>query len=127
MQTFEFLKTVTESDLDALNHVNNVQYVQWVQDIAEKHWLRRATEAILNDYFWVMLSHHIQYKQPALLDDTITIKTYVTNSEGVKSTRIVEFLKGESLLAKSETNWCFMYKVTLKPTRITDEVKNLFQ
>lgn len=127
MQIYEILKTVSESDLDALNHVNNVQYVQWVQDIAEKHWLTRASETILKDHFWVMLSHHIQYKQPALLDDVITIKTYVVKSEGVTSTRMVEFIKGNTLLAKSETQWCFMSKTTLKPTRITEAVKKLFE
>ncbi len=127
MQIYELLKTVSKSNLDALNHVNNVQYVQWVQDIAEKHWLTRASETVLKDYFWVMLSHHIQYKQPALLDDVITIKTYVTKSEGVTSTRMVEFFKGDTLLAKSETNWCFMNKASLKPTRITEEVKKLFE
>ncbi|MDO7599401.1 MAG: thioesterase, partial [Flavobacteriaceae bacterium] len=30
--------TVTESHLDQLQHVNNVQYLQWVQDIAGAHW-----------------------------------------------------------------------------------------
>lgn len=127
MQTFEFTKKVADDDLDALNHVNNVRYVQWVQDIAEKHWTARTSETILNNYFWVMLSHHIQYKQPALLDDMVMIKTYVIKSEGVTSTRVVEFFKGETLLAKSETQWCFMSKGTLKPTRITDEIKNLFE
>ena len=34
---------VRESDLDKQQHVNNVQYVQWVQDIAEAHWEARAT------------------------------------------------------------------------------------
>lgn len=127
MQTFEIIKKVTADDLDSLNHVNNVRYVQWVQDIAEKHWVHRASETILNNHFWVMLSHHIQYKQPAVLNDTVTIKTYVMNSEGVTSTRMVEFYKNDILLAKSETKWCFMNKTNLKPTRISETIKNLFE
>ena len=36
MQTFETqLRTVTAKDLDELNHVNNVRYVQWVQDMCQ--------------------------------------------------------------------------------------------
>lgn len=127
MQTFEIIKKVTADDLDSLNHVNNVRYVQWVQDIAEKHWMHRASETILNDNFWVMLSHHIQYKQPAFLNDTVTIITYVASSEGVTSLRMVEFYKDDILLAKSETKWCFMNKANLKPTRITETIKNLFE
>ena len=37
-----------------------------------------------------MISHHIQYKGEAVLDDVLQLKTYVTTSEGVKSTRIVD-------------------------------------
>jgi len=29
---------VTEKDIDGLNHVNNVVYLQWVNDISERHW-----------------------------------------------------------------------------------------
>lgn len=127
MQIFEQIKVVSKTDLDALNHVNNVRYVQWVQDIAEKHWLTKATNDILRHFFWVMLSHHIEYKQAAFLNDVITIKTFVSKSEGVTSIRIVEFYKDNLLLAKSETTWCFMNKSSLKPNRISEEVQKLFE
>ena len=128
MQIFENTITVTESDLDALNHVNNVRYVQWVQDIAEQHWSNKASNKILESYFWVMLSHCISYKSPAFLNDTLILRTYVTKSEGVTSTRIVEILNSETqkLLAKSETTWCFMATKTMRPTRISEAVSNLF-
>ena len=128
MQIFENTITVTESDLDALNHVNNVRYVQWVQDIAEQHWSNKASDNILESYFWVMLSHCISYKNPAFLNNTLILRTYVTKSEGVTSTRIVEILNSETqkLLAKSETTWCFMATKTMRPTRISEAVSNLF-
>ncbi len=126
MQIFENTRTVTESDLDALNHVNNVRYVQWVQDVAAAHWLKHAPIEITTNYLWIMLSHHITYKKPAFLGDIITLKTYVIKSEGVTSTRIVEICNGEIVLAKSETTWCFMDSQRMRPARITSEIKNLF-
>ena len=30
--------TVTEKDLDDNRHVNNVQYVHWMEEIAREHW-----------------------------------------------------------------------------------------
>jgi len=30
---------VPESAIDALGHVNNVEYLRWVQDVAGAHWL----------------------------------------------------------------------------------------
>ena len=128
LQTFAKTIAVTKKDLDDLNHVNNVRYVQWVNDIAKAHWEQNASTTILNNYFWVLIKHTIEYKASALLDDSILLKTYVTKASGVTSTRIVEIYnkKTKVLLAKSETNWCFMSTSTKKPTRITDDVVNLF-
>ena len=66
MQIFEQSITVTQDDLDDLNHVNNVRYVQWVQDIAKAHWMQNTSEDILDSYFWVVVSHHIEYKGSAI-------------------------------------------------------------
>ncbi|WP_418510146.1 acyl-CoA thioesterase [Corallibacter sp.] len=128
MQIFETTITVTKQDLDELNHVNNVRYVQWVQDIAKTHWETQTPSIILDAYFWVMINHFITYKSEALLNDVITLKTYVTKSEGIRSTRVVEIInqKSNKLLAKSETTWCFMNRKTMRPTRITEDVINLF-
>lgn len=128
MQTFETLIEVTSDDLDDLNHVNNVRYVQWVNDIAKMHWEGTAPTTIKNEYFWVLISHSIDYKYPAFLNDSILIKTYVTKTEGVTSTRIVEIYNQatDKLLAKSETNWCLIGVETKKPARVTPEIINLF-
>lgn len=128
MQTFEQTITVSKNDLDQLNHVNNVRYVQWVQDIAEAHWLKNAPQAVLENYFWVMLSHHIDYKGEALLGDELSIKTFVSKSEGLFSIRHVEITNNTNgkLIVTSETKWCFMSTNTKKPTRIPIEVAKLF-
>lgn len=128
MQIYEQELTVTESHLDSRNHVNNVRYVEWVQDIAEAHWLLKSSENIRQDYYWVMISHYIQYKAEAVLDDTLLLKTYVTASQGIKSTRIVEIYNASTnkLLATSETNWCFMSHNTHRPTRIPKAINTLF-
>jgi acyl-CoA thioester hydrolase len=128
MQTFEKLITVTQDDLDELNHVNNVRYVQWAQDIAKEHWTQNTSEEIRKDFFWILLKHHIEYKSPAILNDVVKLKTYVIKAEGVTSTRIVEMYHNstQKLLVKSETHWCLMSSKTLKPTRINSEIANLF-
>jgi len=128
LKTFESFLTVSKDDLDDLDHVNNVRYVQWVQDIAKEHWVTYASQEIRDAYFWVMLTHSIEYKRPAILDDAIKIKTYITKSEGVTCTRVVEIINNTTnkLLAKSETTWCFISSKTLKPTRIIDEVFKIF-
>ncbi|GGI57873.1 acyl-CoA thioesterase [Winogradskyella haliclonae] len=62
MQIFQKEIIVAQTDLDQLNHVNNVRYVQWVQDIAEAHWLKNASKEILDNYYWFLVKHTIDYK-----------------------------------------------------------------
>lgn len=128
MQTFEKHSVVSQEDLDNLNHVNNVRYVQWVQDIAEDHWKSKATETILNTYFWVLMKHTIEYKHAAVLGDVLKLVTYVRETTGVTSTRIVEIYdeNTDKLLVSSETVWCFVNAETKRPTRIPQQVFDLF-
>jgi len=128
MQVFEKLHIVKEEDLDHLHHVNNVRYVQWVQDVAEEHWISKTTESIRDTYFWVLLKHHIEYKNEAVLGDVIKLVTYVKKSEGVTSVRMVEIYNKHTnkLLTISETTWCLINAKTKRPARITPEIVDLF-
>jgi acyl-CoA thioester hydrolase len=128
MQIHEQELTVTKGHLDALNHVNNIEYVRWVQDIAAAHWNFKTTEKIRNTYYWVLLSHHIQYKAEALLGDMLLLKTYVVKSGGVRSTRTVDIYNKntDKLLTTSETIWCFMSHETNRPARIPEDLATLF-
>lgn len=128
MQTFEKHIVVSQEDLDNLHHVNNVRYVQWVQDIAEQHWKSKVTSSILDTYFWVLMKHTIEYKQEAILGDVLKLVTYVRETTGVTSTRMVEIYdkNTDKLLVSSETVWCFLNAETKRPARITQEVFDLF-
>lgn len=117
---------VSQNDLDQNNHVSNIRYVKWVNDIAKSHWETEAPKTILNHYFWVLLSNNIEYKHQILLGETVTLKTYVKSCEGLFSIRIVEILVDKKLCAYSETKWCFMNSETLKPNRIQQEIIDLF-
>ena len=129
MDIFESEIVVTQSDLDELNHVNNIRYVEWVQDIAKKHWLKNATSNILEDFFWVMTNHCIAYKNEAFLGDQLMLKTYIKTNEIAISTRIVEITNKHSnvLIAKSETKWCLLSTKSKRPVRITEEITHLFE
>lgn len=128
MQVYKHELVVKSEHLDELNHVNNVQYLNWVQDIARAHWQQNATAQLQANYFWVVLSHHIEYKASALLNDTLLIKTHVSESKGLTSIRHVDIYNKDSqkLIATCETKWCLMSKATSKPTRINQEIINLF-
>mgnify|MGYP001501946909 CR=1 FL=1 len=128
MKTLEKEITVSKNDLDDLNHVNNVIYIHWVQEIAKEHWKSLVSNEIIKNYYWVLLEHQIKYLNPALLNDKIMIKTYIEKTEGIRSNRIVEIYNrnNDKLLVKSKTIWCLINAKTNKPNRITDEIRKAF-
>ncbi|MED5354728.1 MAG: thioesterase family protein [Bacteroidota bacterium] len=128
MKVLEKKILVSKNDLDDLNHVNNVVYIQWIQKIAKEHWEKLASNEILDNYYWVLLEHQIKYLYPALLDDKIRIKTYIDSTEEIKSSRIVEIYNNDTnrLLVNSRTIWCLINSKTNKPVRIPDEIRQVF-
>jgi len=128
MYVFEKTITVSQEDIDDLNHVNNVRYVQWVQDIAKEHWLTYATKEILETYSWFLVNHFIEYKNQALLGDQLLLKTYVPKADGVSTIRHVEIInaKTEQIIVKSKAKWCLIDSKTQRPTRIISKIAELF-
>jgi acyl-CoA thioester hydrolase len=122
MSVFETNYTVVTSNIDELNHVNNVVYLQWIQDIANLHWneLKQGVDTAV--YVWVVIRHEIDYLNQALLGDTLLAKTWVGKTAGVKSIRHVEFYRNNKLLVKAQTTFCLLHAKSLKPMRITDEI-----
>ena len=123
--SFQHSFYVKSRDIDNLNHVNNVVYLQWVNEISGKHWNILSTVEVNKKYFWVVLRHEIDYLQSAILNDKITIYTWVGESSGVRSIRYVHIYKDDILLAKAQTTWCLIDVKTQRPTRINNDIKDL--
>mgnify|MGYP005991802601 FL=1 len=124
---FTYQHIVTKDEIDSLNHVNNVVYVQWIQDISTKHWYDLTKNKPDINFVWVVTRHEIDYKGQALLGDTITFKTWVGETKGVTSIRHVEILKDNVLIVKAQTVWCMLHAETLRPARITESVLKVLQ
>lgn len=122
MVFFETKYTVKSSHIDELNHVNNVVYLQWIQDIANLHWTQLKKSEDTTDYVWVVIRHEIDYLGQALLGDSIVAKTWVGKTGGIRSIRHVEFYKNNKLIVKAQTMFCLVNSKSFKPTRITDQI-----
>lgn len=123
---YEMLITVDEQHLDDLRHVNNVVYLQWVQEAAKAHWLSKSSDEFNAKYHWVVLDHFIEYKGAAFLGDEIRIETFVEKNEGVRSVRHVHFFRKDKLIVKAKTNWCLIDKERNRPARVPKEIDDLF-
>lgn len=125
MQIFETSYTVMSSHIDELNHVNNVVYLEWIQDIANLHWTQLKKEVDTSAYVWVVIRHEIDYIGQALLGDEIIAKTWVGKTGGIRSIRHVEFYKNNKPIVKAQTTFCLVTARTFKPTRITDQILSM--
>ncbi len=123
---FEKRITVCPEHLDALNHVNNVVFLQWVQELADNHWFSKSTDEFNKVYAWVVLDHFIEYKRQAFLGDILTAKTFIEKNEGVRSIRMVEFFKDDKLVVRAKTNWCLIDRKRGRPMRVPKEITALF-
>ena len=127
-ETYTHQRKVTEEDLDDLHHVNNVRYVQWIQDIAKEHWEVRASNELKNKFIWVVIRHEIDYKKQAFLEDDILIETYVGETTFVTSERFVNIKNAKTgeILVAAKSMWCLLNADSKRPTKITEELRTVF-
>ena len=127
-EIYSHKRTVEDDDLDELEHVNNVRYVQWIQDIAKEHWEVRATKQLKEDFFWVVIRHEIDYKKEGLLNDELLIETYVGDTTFVTSERFVNIKNASTgdILVAAKSVWCLLDTSSKRPTKITPELRVVF-
>lgn len=118
---------VSVDDIDTLDHVNNLVYVKWMDDIATTHWNFLTNDNPLPQYVWVVMRHEIDYLKQAGLGDEITVKTWVGETRGITSIRFMEFYKDSILLVKAKTTWAMLDAKTFKPTRIRENILKVLQ
>lgn len=117
--------------IDVHRHVNNQEYLRWMQEVAIEHstlqgWpMARYLEAGAS---WYVRSHLIEYLRPGLLDDEIRICTWVADMEKRNSLRRTLFLRAadRSILARAETRWIYVDLNNGRPLPIPDDLRAAF-
>jgi len=127
--TYTYQITVPSGAIDALGHVNNVVYLEWVQEAAKQAWESKTDQSNLaTQYAWVALDHHISYHAPAFKGEVLEVSTFVKTFKGAKSERhtTITRLKDAKLLTSAITNWCLLKMPEGRPVRVPSEVMALF-
>lgn len=114
-------RIVQEQDLDEMNHVNNVVYLEYLQDLATEHWEKFVPAIMLEEINWVVRKHEIEYFRPAKLNDLLILKTWVESFTGVTSIRHYEIYLNDLLIVKAQTEWVAVDPTSHKPKRLHTE------
>ena len=77
---------------------------------------------------WVVRSHTIEYLSPAFAGEEVVALTWVVNFRRVRSVRRHKFFRksDNTFLVKGETEWVFVDAGSGSPSKIPDEVMQLF-
>jgi len=122
---------VPTASVDENGHVNNVEYVKWMQEVAVMHsdfaGCTQATRAA--GVTWVARSHRIEYLRPAFAGDHMAVLTWVTNFRKVRSLRKYKFTRttDNAVIAEGETDWVFVDAKTGRPKSVPKEVSSAFE
>jgi acyl-CoA thioester hydrolase len=125
---FENNMVVQTEHLDDQNHVNNVMYVQFMQDIAMQHWYSISPPALNEAIVWVVKRHEIDYHAPAFLNDTLLLKTHTGEATAVTWDRHYEIIRvsDQKKIITAKSCWVMLDKKTGRPRRIDDAIKSVF-
>ncbi len=128
---FTYQIVVPPGAIDQNGHVNNVVFVQWMQDAAVRHFNAAGGEEPMREAggAWVVRSHKIEYFSPAHAGDQIEIRTWIASFERVRSVRRYEFerLSDAKILVRGETDWVFVDAQRGRPMPIPDVLRQKFE
>jgi len=88
--------TVGPQHIDLMQHVNNVHYLQWLENVAWDHSV--ALGMTQQDYArlghgMVVRRHELDYLVPALLGDEVLLATWITGLDRLSLHRRYQFVR----------------------------------
>ena len=116
--------TALAEHIDELGHVNNTVWVRWIQDMATAHWEHAARAQDVQQYFWVVTRHEIDYRGNIREGEQVTGETWVPEGpRGVRFHRRIDFRDDAGkVLVSARSTWAMIEQATGRPSRIAPEV-----
>lgn len=113
---------IAASDIDFMGHVNNANYLTWVQDAVVAHWQKFAPSEAVAAHLWVAIKHEITYRKPAFLNDDVIAEVLLEKVHGARAFYSTIIRRGEEVLAEVQSSWCCIDADTLRPTRLAKDI-----
>lgn len=125
---FEYEITVLPEHLDQQQHVNNVVYVQFMQEVADKHWDSVTANESETGVAWVVRRHEIDYLNQAVLHDRLLIRTWTGEHSTATWNRHCEIIRisDQKKIIISKSIWVLIDRVTGRPKRIDEKMLRRF-
>ncbi len=132
MPRFALEVTAAPTDIDDVNHVSNLVYVRWIQEVAVAH--STALGWPFDRYrqhgaIFVVRRHEIDYVAPVLLGQGVRIETWVESVKAASCVRRTEIFRAsdKQVVCRGSTLWAFMSFEAGRPQRIPEQVLEAFR
>lgn len=130
-QIYRYELIVPKEAEDQNGHVNNIEYLRWMQDAAMQHSETAGCTANTNaaGATWVVRTHKIEYLKPAFAGEKVVVLTWVSNFRRVLSLRKYKIIRpaDQAVLAEGETDWVFIDTAKGTMKSIPKEVRATFE
>jgi len=126
-EVFTVPMAIAPEDIDENDHVNNVVYVRWLQDVGTAHWNARFDAATRARWSWVCLRHEVDYRRPLNLGDEVRARTWVGVPQGPRFARYVLIEGPGGVAAQGLSEWVLVDAKTMRPARIPAELLAPFE
>ncbi|MBW4455957.1 MAG: acyl-CoA thioesterase [Nostoc indistinguendum CM1-VF10] len=131
MLPFKTLLRVRHYEMDALGHVNNAVYQNYLEQAAIEH--SEYLGLTLDVYrqvggVFVMRRVEIDYLRPAVAGDTLEVTTWLKEMRGTRALRCYEIRKKneDNLLITAEALWVWVDAHTMRPRPIPSVMLDKF-
>lgn len=128
--SFRYQILVPAEAMDRLGHVNNIEYVRWLQDAALRHcdsvgltW----EECLRVGGAFVVRRQQVEYLRQVRAGETLTVHTWIASGTHMSAVRRTE-VRSQSgdLVLDATTTFVFVSLETWRPKRIPLEVRRMF-
>jgi acyl-CoA thioester hydrolase len=132
MQKLKFTEPVYTYHIDFVGHVNNIIYVQWLENarvkLTEAMGLSIARLAEEDEIMPIITETQIQYKKPFFLNNIVHIEVWVSKMYNVSADFKFRFLneKGE-VCSTAQQKVLFIDTPTQRPSRKIVKYKENFE
>jgi len=130
MRHYEFEFIVPPEAIDQLGHVNNLEYIRWVQDAATRH--SEAVGLGWDEYramgtAFVVRRTAVEYLREVGVGEALRVATWIESTTRVTATRATEIrnAKGE-VVVTAQTVWVYVTLATMRPTRMSPRIVDAF-
>lgn len=126
-ERFTMEVTAQAADIDEVEHVSNLVYVRWIQDVAVAHsaavgWsFQRYREF---GAIFVVRRHELDYITPVMLGQVVRLETWIDSWRAASCVRRTELYRAHDnvVVARGATTWAFMRFAEGRPQRIPEEI-----